>query len=136
MDGSLKKLFAVLQSNLRANGYQLEESAFDRVSLLLNTKTRTFVAKIKERNGKRRNKKKAETWTKLTIYPAEISHSPYDIVNGLSQKVDHLNETVQEQMTELYEQMKEATRSSCRHKGKRFSEVSNRQQQRHLLQIQ
>ena len=30
MDGSLKKLFAVLQSNLRANGYQLEESVFDR----------------------------------------------------------------------------------------------------------
>ena len=39
-------------------------------------------AKFKERNGKRRNKKKAETWTKLTIYPAEISHSPYDIANG------------------------------------------------------
>ena len=137
MDGNLKKLFAVLQSNLRANGYQLEESGFDRVSLLLNTKTRTFVAKIKEeRNGKPRNKKKTETWTKLTIYPAEISHSPYDIVNELSQKVDHLNETVQEQATELYEQMKEATVGSCRHKGKRFSEVGNRQQQSHLLQIQ
>ena len=45
-------------------------------------------AKFKERNGKRRNKKKAETWTKLTIYPAEISHSPYDIANELSQKED------------------------------------------------
>ena len=39
LDGNLEKLFAVLQANLRPNGYRLEESAYDRVSNLLNTKT-------------------------------------------------------------------------------------------------
>ena len=53
LDGNLEKLFAVLQANLWPNGYRLEESAYDRVSNLLNTKTRTFVNKIKaEDNGK------------------------------------------------------------------------------------
>ena len=55
VEGNLKKLYAVLQRNLRLNGYLLEESAFNRVSVLLGTKTKTFVDKIKkENNGKRR----------------------------------------------------------------------------------
>ena len=45
LDGNLKKLFAVLQANLLLNEYKLQESAYDRVSNLLNTKTRTFVTK-------------------------------------------------------------------------------------------
>ena len=55
LEGNLKKLYAVLQRNLRLNGYLLKESAFNRVSVLLGTKTKTFVDKIKkENNGKRR----------------------------------------------------------------------------------
>ena len=38
-EGNLKKLFAALQANLRSIGYTLEESAFDRVANLLNTRT-------------------------------------------------------------------------------------------------
>ena len=65
LEGNLKKLYAVLQRNLRLNGYLLEQSAFNRVSVLLSTKTKTFVDKIKkENNGKRRRRKKAETWKK------------------------------------------------------------------------
>lgn len=80
LEGNLKKLFIVLQRNLEPNGYLLEESAFDWVFLLLNTKTRTFIHKIKEvSNGKRRKKMKAETWVKLTIYSSEILQSPFDI---------------------------------------------------------
>ena len=41
LEGNLKKLFAALQANLRSIGYTLEESAFDRVTNLLNTRTRT-----------------------------------------------------------------------------------------------
>ena len=33
LEGNLKKLYAVLQRNLRLNGYLLEESAFNRVSV-------------------------------------------------------------------------------------------------------
>ena len=55
LEGNLRKLYAVLQRKLRLNGYLLEESAFNRVSVLLGTKTKTFVDKIKkENNGKRR----------------------------------------------------------------------------------
>ena len=49
VEGNLKKLDAVLQRNLRLNGYLLEESAFNRVSVLLSTKTKIFVDKINKR---------------------------------------------------------------------------------------
>ena len=72
MDGNLEKLFAVLQANLQPNGYRLEDSAYDPVSNLLNTKTRPFVNKIKAKdNGKRKQRKKVETWMKLLIDPQE-----------------------------------------------------------------
>ena len=45
LEGNLKKLYAVLQRNLRLNANLLEESAFNRVSVLLSTKTKTFVDK-------------------------------------------------------------------------------------------
>ena len=103
MEGNLKKLYAVLQRNLRLNGYLLEESAFNWVSVLLSTKTKTFVDKIKkENNRKRRKRKNAESWIKLFLYPAEISHSPYDILTELNEKLDQLDATVQEQAAELY----------------------------------
>ena len=82
------KLYAVLQRNLRLNGYLLEESAFNRVSVLLSTKTKTFVDKIKkENNGKRRRRKKSETWIKLFLYLAEISHFRYDILTLFKNKL-------------------------------------------------
>ena len=103
LEGNLKKLYAVLQRNLRLNGYLLEESAFNWVSVLLSTKTKTFVDKIKkENNRKRRKRKNAESWIKLFLYPAEISHSPYDILTELNEKLDQLDATVQEQAAELY----------------------------------
>ena len=42
LEGNLKKLYAVLQRNLRLNANLLEESAFNRVSVLRSTKTKTF----------------------------------------------------------------------------------------------
>ena len=47
LEGNLKKLYAPLQRNLRLNGYLLEQSAINRVFVLLSTKTKTFVGKIK-----------------------------------------------------------------------------------------
>ena len=115
LEGNLKKLYAPLQRNLRLNGYLLEESAINRVFVLLSTKTKTFVGKIKKENEKRRRRKKAETCIKLFLYPAEISHSPYDILTELNEKIDQLDATVQEQAAELYAQMKEACRRIEKH---------------------
>ena len=62
LNGNLEKLFAILQANVRLIGYTLEESAFDRVANLLNTRNKKFVDKLnEERNGKRRKRKKDET---------------------------------------------------------------------------
>ena len=92
LEGNLKNLYAVLQRNLRLNGYLLEESAFNRVSVLLSTKTKTFVDKIKkENNGKRRRRKKAETWIKLFLY----------ILTELNEKLNQLDATVQEQAADV-----------------------------------
>ena len=125
------------------NGYSLKKSAFSRVSLLLNMKTRTFVNKIKEeRNGKRRRTKKAKTWLKMSIYP-EISQSPYDIFvemknehAKLEEAFHHLNATVEEKAAKLYKQMRDTLTGSYQHKGRPFSDVSNRQQQQDLQEIQ
>ena len=133
LEGNLKKLFVVFQANLRPNGYKLEESAFDRISVLLSTKTATFVNKIKaERNGKMRERKKAETWLKLCLYSNEIRQSPYDIYGEMNEKRKEQNATIDEQAAKLYEEMTQ----NHQHKGKHFSDVSSRQQRRHLLQIQ
>ena len=61
LDGNLEKLFAVLLANRRPNGYRLEESAYDRVSNLLNTKTRTFVNKIKAKDNRNSNRNQASS---------------------------------------------------------------------------
>ena len=76
VEGNLKKLYAVLQRNLLLNGYLLEESAFNRVSVLPSTKTKIFVDKIKkENNGKRRGRKKADS-----VPNRNLSFPPYDIL--------------------------------------------------------
>ena len=76
LDGNLRKLFAVLQANLRPNGYRLEESAYDRVSNLLNTKTRTFVNKIKaEGDGKRKQRKRSLDISVNSTYMSKLTLS-------------------------------------------------------------
>ena len=77
----MKKLYAVLQRNLRLNGYLLEESAFNRVSVLLSTKTKIFLDKIKkENNGKRRGRKKADSVPNRNLsFPVRHLGLPQDL---------------------------------------------------------
>ena len=141
LEGNLKKLFAALQANLRSIGYTLEESAFDRVANLLNTRTNKFQKKLKEeKNEKRREKKKTESWIKIALHP-EFSRTPYDIVAQMSQKENELrreNNDLQDaqakQAEQLYEALKEV--HAERHTGRNFSDVCHKQQQRHLSHIQ
>ena len=81
VEGNLKKLYAVLQRNLRLNGYLLEESAFNRVSVLLSTKTKIFLDKIKkENNGKRRGRKKADSVPNRNLsFPVRHLGLPQDL---------------------------------------------------------
>ena len=142
LDGNLKKLFAVLQANLHVIGYTLEESAFDRVANLLNINTKRFLNKLKEQqNGKRRERKKGETWIKMALHPDEIAQTPYDIVKEMSLKENELRQknaklqcTLEEQAQQMYETLVEA--SADRHRGRNFRDVGDKQQQRHLSQIQ
>jgi len=94
LEGSLKKLFAVFQTNLGAIGYRLEESAFGLVAIQLRTRTTNFLKQMKaERNGKRRSRKKAETWKGLSLYPKEILKTPYDIVTQMKKTKIELRRT-------------------------------------------
>ena len=81
VEGNLKKLYAVLQRNLRLNGYLLDESAFNRVSVLLSTKTKIFLDKIKkENNGKRRGRKKADSVPNRNLsFPVRHLGLPQDL---------------------------------------------------------
>ena len=107
------------------------------LSCLLNTKTRTFVNKIKaEDNGKIKQRKKAETWMKLFIDSQKVCQSPYDIFAEMNDKENELTKTIEEQAANLYEQMTEAGMENLQDRGRRFSDVGWRQQQRHLSQYQ
>ena len=133
MEGNLRKLFAALQANLRPIGYTLEESAFDRVANLLNTRTNKFQKKLKEeKNEKRKEKKKTESWIKIALHPEKFSRTPYDIVAEMSQKENELrreNNDLQDaqakQAEQLYEALKEV--HAERHTGRNFLDVCHKQ---------
>lgn len=142
LEGNLKKLFTVLQVNLQANGYSLKQSAFNRVSHQLNTRTRNFLKQMKrERNGKRRARKKAETWIKISLYAHEILKTPYDIVaemkateDELRKANDQLQTTVERQAASLCEQLVEEWTNG--NKGRYLCDPDHWQQRRHLSKIQ
>ena len=73
---------------------------------------------------------------KLFIDPHEVCQSPYDIFAEMNDKENELNRTIEEQAANLYDQMTEAGLENLQHRGRRFSDVALRQQQRHLSQIQ
>ena len=126
LEGNLKKLFAAVQANLRSIGYTLEESAFDRVANLLNTRTNKFQRNLKEeKNGKRREKKKAESWIKIALHLEENSPMPYDIFAEMSEKENELrreNNDLQDAQAEQAEQLYEALKEvhAERHRGRNF----------------
>lgn len=142
LEGNLKKLFTVLQVNLQANGYSLKQSAFNRVSHQLNTRTRNFLKQMKtERNGKRRARKKAETWIKISLYAHKILKTPYDIVaemkateDELRKANDQLQTTVERQAASLCEQLVEEWTNG--NKGRYLCDPDHWQQRRHLSKIQ
>lgn len=46
--------------------------------------------KKKEKNGKQRKMKKAETWMKMALYREEILQTPYKIVKEMSERESEL----------------------------------------------
>ena len=119
LNGNLKKLFAILQGNLRLIGYTLEDSAFERVANLLNTRNKKFVDKLnEERNGKRRKRKIDETWLTIALHPEEISKTPYDIVKEMGEKeseLRHSNYQLQDaQVEEAEKNVRSNERGPCR----------------------
>ena len=57
----------------------------------MNTRTKNFQNKLKEeKNGKRREKKKAESWEKIAFHAEEISRPPYNIVADMGEKKTYL----------------------------------------------
>ena len=111
------------------------------VANLLSTRTNKFQKKLKEeKNEKRREKKKTESWIKIALHP-EFSRTPYDIVAEMSQKENELrreNNDLQDAQAKQAEQLCEALKEvhAERHTGRNFSDVCHKQQQRHLSHSQ
>ena len=78
-------------------------------------------------DGKRRKRKKAETWIKVAVKPDEIPRTPDDIMAELNRHCKNV-----EKVAELHDKM----RRELAHSGKEFHEVGNKWQSRHLSQIQ
>ena len=131
--GQPRVAFDVLQASISQIGYQLEESARDRVGHAIATNIRNIWRKINEiSNSKKRKSVRASKWVTISFLPNEIMLSPSDVVVQLTEENGHLRDTVEEQAAELYWSMK----NSLAHKGKDFVDVGKKQQQRHLEQIQ
>ena len=125
-------LFELLQASILPLGYQLHDSARERVGDSVARSVRRFREKVQSNtNGKKRKRLKAETWIKLGIKPEEIKHTPNDVLALLNRANGNLHDTA-DKSAELYAEMRER----LAHSGKDFTEVGKRQQNRHLTQIQ
>ena len=69
-----------------------------------------------------KQRKTAETWMKLSIYPQEIWQSPYYIFAEMNDKENQLSKTIEEQAANLYEQMTVAGMQNLQHRGIGFSD--------------
>ena len=125
-------LFELLQASILPLGYQLHDSACERVGDVVARSVRRFREKLQSStNGKKRKKLKAETWIKLGIKAEEIKQTPNDVLAQLNQANGNLPATL-EKSAELYAEMRER----LSHSGRDFTEVGKKQQRRHLTQIQ
>jgi len=83
-------------------------------------------------NGKKRKRVRAETWVKLSIKPDEVKQTPKDVVTQLTEENEDLRKTIDEKAANLYWKMKEELTDRV----KNFTQVGDKQQRRHLTQIQ
>lgn len=78
-------VFDLLQLSILPLGYELMESSRDRVGNAVATSIRRFWQKIQDiTDGKRRQRKKAETWIRVVVKPDESQRTPDDIITELN----------------------------------------------------
>jgi len=122
--GRPQTVFDLLQRSILPLGYQLKASGQERIGNALAESIRRFWRKVQgTKDGKKRNRLKAETWVKLAIKPEEIERTPFDVLAE--------TRNVEEKAASLYEEM----RQELAHRGKDFTDVGKKQQHRHLTQI-
>ena len=68
-------------------------------------------------------------WITLSVKPEEIEQTTFDVVAQVRQENGASSE---EKVADLYQKM----RKKLTHTGKGFTKVGNKQQERHLTQIQ
>ena len=128
-----KTAFDLIQNSIRHLGCQFEASSQDRVGRAMAEKIRKFKRKMESiTSGKKRKRVRAETWVKLSIKPDEVKQTPKDVVTQLTEENEDLRNTIEDQAANLYWKMRE----ELTHRGKNFTQVGEKQQRRHLTQIQ
>ena len=102
-------LFELLQASILPLGYQLHDSACERVGDVIARSVRRFREKLQSStNGKKRRKLKAETWIKLGIKAEEIKQTPNDVLTQLNHANGNLPATVVK-LAELYAEMRNSS---------------------------
>ena len=74
-------------------------------------------------SGRLRQKKRAETWVKVTINSKEIALTPSDVLARVTKENNDLRTTVEEKTAELYD----SKGRRLAHNGKQFTEVGKKQ---------
>ena len=82
--------------------------------------------------GKKRKSLRADSLIKVGIHPEEIRQTPTDVFTQLTEENCNLRATVEEKAVHLYCEMQKRVS----HTGKDFTDVGQKQQQRHLTQVQ
>ena len=126
--GRTRTVFDLLQQSILSLSYKLTESSSEHVGKVVSQTIWRFRQNVQAiTDGKRRKRKKAETWIKVAVKPDEILWTPDDIMGELNRCCANV-----EKVAELHDEM----RRELAHSGKEFHEVGNKQQSRHLSQIQ
>ena len=114
----------LLQASILPLGYQMTESARERVGNTTAESIRQLWRKMQStKDGKKRKRIKAETWIKLAIRPDEIKQTPNDVLAQLTEDNSKLRAAVEEIKGGRFVQRDAPEKNS----GKEFTEVGKKQ---------
>ena len=95
----------LLQASILPLGYQMTESARERVGNTTAESIRRLWRKMQStKDGKKRRRRKAETWIKLATRPDEIKQIPNDVLAQLTEDNSKLRAAVEEKAADLYDE--------------------------------
>ena len=138
-------VFKALQANLFSQAYVLRESSAERIEKILLAQILRISNDLKVLKTRNLRQARKEKWVKILIGEDEVESMPPEVIQQLVRRIGDLEEEneelaakLDEQGQQLYEAMAELAElknASAPNKGKIFTEVGEKQQERQTEKI-